>query len=117
MLRGDPGVLREKSCFHFQQAAEKALKAVLIRSGVDFPRIHDISELVELLSSSGVIVLPEVRDADILTPYAVQTRYPADLPDIPDEELDAAQAAATRVVTWAETIVETPTSDTDVRAV
>ena len=32
-----PGVLYELLCFHAQQAAEKAIKAVLIHQGVDFP--------------------------------------------------------------------------------
>lgn len=40
VLRTDEWVLSEKGCFHFQQAAEKALKCVLLAHGVDFPRTH-----------------------------------------------------------------------------
>lgn len=33
-----PGILLESLCFHAQQAAEKAIKAVLIHSGIPVPR-------------------------------------------------------------------------------
>jgi HEPN domain-containing protein len=36
-----PGVELEDLCFNAQQAAEKALKAVLLKLGVDFPYTHD----------------------------------------------------------------------------
>lgn len=36
-----PGVYLEDLCFDAQQAAEKAIKAVLIAHGVSFPPIHD----------------------------------------------------------------------------
>jgi hypothetical protein len=35
-------VLPEQVCFHAQQAAEKALKAVLLHHKIEFPFIHDI---------------------------------------------------------------------------
>ena len=36
----------EDLCFHSQQAAEKAIKALFLSRGVPFPFIHDISELI-----------------------------------------------------------------------
>ena len=36
-------------CFHAQQAAEKAVKAVLLSYGADIPRTHDLAFLVDLL--------------------------------------------------------------------
>ncbi len=36
------GVLLEDLCFHAQQAAEKAIKAVLIRHDTEFPLTHDL---------------------------------------------------------------------------
>ena len=44
-----PPVRLESLCFHAQQAAEKAIKAVLIRFGVEPPRMHDIRGLIERL--------------------------------------------------------------------
>ena len=42
-------VLPESLCFHAQQSVEKAIKAVLVFSGVPFPRTHNIGTLLELL--------------------------------------------------------------------
>ena len=100
VLRADSWVLSEHACFHFQQAAEKALKGVLVARGLDFPRTHDVRQLLAMLITSGMRVPREVQRAEVLTPYAVQTRYPEDSPDIPDHELEAAQAAA--AVAWAD---------------
>jgi HEPN domain-containing protein len=40
-----PGVYLEDLCFDAQPAAEKAIKAVLIARGVDFPLVHDLARL------------------------------------------------------------------------
>jgi hypothetical protein len=37
------GVLLEQLCFHAQQAAEKAIKAVLIQQAIGFPRTHNLA--------------------------------------------------------------------------
>jgi HEPN domain-containing protein len=42
------GILRQQICFHAQQAAEKAFKAVLLYRKVDFPLTHDIEELMDI---------------------------------------------------------------------
>ena len=42
------GVYLEDLCFHAQQAAEKAIKAVFISRNLKFPYIHDLSCLVSL---------------------------------------------------------------------
>ncbi len=42
-------VLFEGLCFHAQQAAEKAIKALLIAEGVPPPRTHNIRTLLDLL--------------------------------------------------------------------
>lgn len=43
----------EDLCFDAQQAAEKAVKAVLVFHQIDFPRTHDISGLLSLLGRTG----------------------------------------------------------------
>ncbi|MDE2141029.1 MAG: HEPN domain-containing protein [Elusimicrobia bacterium] len=62
-------------CFHAQQCVEKYLKAVLCANGVDFPKIHDIGELVALLPKGVSSALTE-KDQERLTEYAVDSRYP-----------------------------------------
>ena len=42
--------LPSASCFHSQQAVEKAIKALLIFHLIEFRTTHDINELLELLS-------------------------------------------------------------------
>lgn len=64
-------------CFHAQQAAEKYIKALLTYFSVDFPKSHDIGELISLLSSHVVLNL-EVEGQERLTDYATTSRYPGD---------------------------------------
>jgi len=37
------------ACFHAQQAAEKALRALLVLLGIDFPRTHVLERIADLL--------------------------------------------------------------------
>ncbi len=76
LARGQPGVLSEQVCFHAQQAAEKALKAILIARNMEFPFVHDLDELVELCREAGLTVPAGLEELDTLTPYAVAARYP-----------------------------------------
>ena len=39
----------ETICFHAQQCVEKYIKALLIHLKIDFPKIHDIGELILLV--------------------------------------------------------------------
>jgi HEPN domain-containing protein len=66
----------EDFCFDAQQAAEKAIKAVFMAHGLAFPYIHDLGRLLTLLVQGGVRVPKYVRDADQLTRFAVDARYP-----------------------------------------
>lgn len=43
----------EDLCFDAQQAAEKAIKAVLIHLGVRFPYVHDLAQLLALVEQAG----------------------------------------------------------------
>ncbi|MBM4040567.1 MAG: HEPN domain-containing protein [Planctomycetes bacterium] len=99
--RGVPDVYLEDICFDAQQAAEKAIKAVVVSKGVDFPKIHDIADLLSLVSESGVPVPPEVAAAAELTDYAVVARYPSAVEPTTEEDCDAAIQAARAVFEWA----------------
>ena len=61
------GVYLEDLCFDAQQAAEKALKALLIHHEVEFPYIHDLAELVGLVEQAGQKVPGTVRQVARLT--------------------------------------------------
>lgn len=63
------------ACFHAQQAAEKALKAVISLHGLEYRRTHDLEELAGTLAD--VSIAPPVGEIELrcLTPYAVEFRY------------------------------------------
>lgn len=82
-------------CFHAQQAAEKALKAVLAVRGVLIPRTHDLLALLDACAAAGC-PLDELRsEAYLLNPYSVAARYPGLAPD-PDPDLGRQAADAAR---------------------
>lgn len=64
-------------CFHAQQAAEKALKAVLVARGEEPPRIHDLGALAAVMP--GDLAL-DLRGDDLgdLTTFATAARYVLD---------------------------------------
>jgi HEPN domain-containing protein/predicted nucleotidyltransferase len=70
-----PGVGLELHAHHAQQAAEKALKAVCIAYGIEFPFTHSIKRLLDVLAAHEVQV-EALRGAQRLTRFAVRARYP-----------------------------------------
>jgi len=96
------GIYLEDLCFNTQQAAEKAIKALLIKQGVEFPYIHDITELLTLVESAGQQIPDSIRQAARLTRFAVFTRYPGITPLTGREEYEQAVALAEAVVRWVE---------------
>ena len=61
--------------FHAQQAVEKGIKAWLAFLGVDFPFVHDLSLLLELLEEAGVKCRQSMRTLLDFNTYAVLMRY------------------------------------------
>lgn len=76
-------------CYHAQQCVEKSVKAVLTAGGVDFPKTHDIAELVASLPKGADLGI-SANHQDLLTDYATTTRYPGEAEPILFE--DAARA-------------------------
>ncbi len=97
-----PDVYLEDLCFDAQQAAEKALKALCIERGIDFPYVHDLARLITLLQDEGQPVPDEVTEAGRLTRYAVFTRYPGLDDPVTEEDHNRAVSIAERVVEWVE---------------
>lgn len=100
-----PEVLLEDLCFDAQQAAEKALKALLLFYGIPFRFVHDIAELLSLLERNGVALPEEISEAVILSDYAVEARYPGPMEPVTEEEYREAIALAGAVVGWVERLV------------
>jgi HEPN domain-containing protein len=99
---GVPHVLYEDLCFDAQQAAEKAIKAVLVKAGKPYPKTHVIERLLALAEEAGAEVGPEIREAAILSDYATIARYPGPGEHVTAEEHSRAVELAEKVVRWAE---------------
>lgn len=70
-----PGAVCEDLCFHAQQAAEKAIKAVYRSKGWTFRYTHDLKELLAELRNRGLMVPDSLDPAAILTDYAHRFRW------------------------------------------
>ena len=99
-----PGVLRETLCFHAQQAAEKAIKAVLVVGGIEPARTHDLAVLLATVPGTLLAGLDAMNVA-ALTVYAVASRYPGDDEPVSVGEQAEALATAVEVVEWARRII------------
>ncbi len=100
----------EDLCYNAQQAAEKAVKAVLQHHGILFRYVHDLEELITKLEKNGVAVPEDVKEADSLTQYAVELRYPGEDQPATEEEYRQALKIAERVYAWAEAVIAQPHS-------
>jgi len=85
-------------CFHAQQAAEKYLKALLIQRFSRPPRTHDLAELVGAARGAGYDLPDFTEECEALKDYAIDVRYPENVP-IPDEARGRiVLAAAQRII-------------------
>ena len=88
------------ACFHAQQAAEKALKAVLVAQSMEPPFIHNLVALQALMPGDLDLGTPVAELAD-LSASARGTRYVTDADGTEDPtwpEADRAVAVAARVL-------------------
>jgi len=98
-------VLLETLCYHAQQAAEKSIKAVLIRYEIAFPRTNNLRVLLELLPA--MCPVPElVAKSVALTDYAVMSRYPGEYEAVTGDEYREAVRMAEAVLAWAERLIQ-----------
>ena len=78
--------------YHCQQSAEKSLKAYLTYQNVTFRKTHDLDVLIDLCTLSEPSFQDLKYEADTLTPYATEFRYPS---DIVEPEISEAEEALT----------------------
>ena len=74
-------------CFHAQQCAEKYLKALLTKHGIEPPWIHTLETLLDLI----ILKTPELEKYRVmlaeLTPYATEYRYPGTVANQEDAKI------------------------------
>ena len=93
----DSDVVARGACVWAHQAAEKALKALLILRDIDPPKLHDLDRLTQRLPDDegqafGRIELPE------LTRWSMEGRFPADLDEATHADAVRAIAVARQVL-------------------
>ena len=99
------GVYLEDLCFDAQQAAEKAIKALLIKLDVNFPYVHDLAELLTLVEKAGHAVPTAIKRVEELSRFAVFTRYPGLGPAVKEKEYQESIKIAEKVVNWAQSLI------------
>lgn len=89
-------------CYHCQQAAEKAIKAVVVANGAQggMPKLHDLSFLLNQIKNMVAIDERYYDYADALTPYGVAVRYPSELA-IEERHAREALTYAQALLEWA----------------
>lgn len=91
-LAGTP--LLDTASYHCQQAAEKAVKGYLLFHDVRFEKSHDIVLLITQAMDVDPSFASFLDKARILTPLAVEFRYPGDFIEPEPEEFREAYDAA-----------------------
>jgi HEPN domain-containing protein len=88
-------------CYHCQQSAEKAVKALIVSYGAEggMPKLHDISFLLDQIKKKVPIEEKYYDYADTLTPYGVSIRYPNEL-FLEERHAKEAIRFADEILTW-----------------
>lgn len=89
-------------CYHCQQAAEKALKAVIVAKGKPggMPKMHDLEFLLSQMKNYTDIKEELWDYAEALTPYGIEIRYPGGT-EISDEQAELGLTYADVLYSWA----------------
>ena len=93
-------------CYHGQQAAEKAIKAIIMAGGAQggLPKLHDLSFLLNQIRNTVKIEERYYDYADALTPYGVSIRYPNEL-FLEERHAKEALRMAKEILEWAKDII------------
>ena len=94
-------------CYHCQQAAEKAIKSIMIACNAqsDIPRKHNLSFLLDQIESKIDIPEKYYDYCDMLTPYGIAVRYPNGILFLEESHVQDAIYYAEEIVEWAEKII------------
>ena len=95
----------EDLCFDCEQAAEKAIKAVLVARGIRFRKVHDLEELFAEAQRAGVSVPADVRQTVPLSDFSIGVRYPGHGVPLNERDFQEALSMAEIVVSWAEGVL------------
>jgi HEPN domain-containing protein len=66
----------DQICFHFQQAAEKYLKAFIVVNNLEFRKIHELPTLLDICFKHDPSFASFEEDCKELTEFYIEPRYP-----------------------------------------
>lgn len=93
LLNSESSPAYDVVCYLAQQSVEKTIKAVLIQNRQEFPKIHHLVRLAQLVQP----FLPDweipIEDLDYLSDLGFRVRYPDEFAD--DEDAKQAMAVCT----------------------
>jgi HEPN domain-containing protein len=92
--------LLDTAAYHCQQTAEKALKGYLLYHDIRFEKSHDIELLVFQARNIDPTFSDCVEAARLLTPLAVEYRYPGDYVEPEPEEYRKAFESACEIFSF-----------------
>jgi HEPN domain-containing protein len=67
-------------CFHFQQAAEKYLKAFVVAYDLEFEKMHNLAQLLKMCAKKDASLLSLMEQCELLSAAYIDTRYPVHWP-------------------------------------
>jgi HEPN domain-containing protein len=86
-------------CFHFQQSAEKYLKAYIIGKGLTFDKVHDLVHLLKTCSAFEPAFDALKEDCIPLNTAYIEARYPVSWPtSYTKETAERSRTAALNIV-------------------
>ena len=99
-------------CYHCQQAAEKAVKALIVYFGSQggMPKVHDISFLLNQIKhivqeKKGIEVeYSLLLTADSLSKYGVAPRYPNEI-EVDERQVQKALADSEAILNWVDAVI------------
>ena len=101
----DTEVAPRVACSLAQQAAEKAIKALVVSSDLDPPKTHNLLRLARMLAEETASRLLDV-DLEDLTRWAIEGRYPGDLDEATSRDAARAVELAGQVLAVAQAVLE-----------
>jgi len=102
-------------CYHCQQAAEKAAKALIVYFGNQggMPKVHDVSFLLNqvkhiLQEQKGITIGEDLLlMADTLSKFGVAPRYPNEI-EVEEHDVKKALEDSSFILQWIESIIDLP---------
>ena len=92
-------------CYHCQQCAEKALKAVLVEHDMEPLKTHDLRELCQMCAALDPVFQDLTAPFRELTSYGVAPRYPNG-PELDDRRMNEALRESQKILAFVQSVLE-----------